>query len=338
VFLTVVLLGAGRLAAWLAAFHVWLNGEAARGREYLLSDHFALLLVALGVLTLVWAYRRGTWRWLLAGAVFAALTLTKAVFMWMVAPALVLALAAVVIRRERRRALVAWGMFALAYAAPVGTWMERNHEVGGTYALSIGRTATALSTREVFDHMTPAQYTAAFVYWTRAMGDGLAKQIFPMSVWGPFDLDRPGGFYLVGQHRLTPEAQALVAKGMSDADAEKLLERRMISAILERPLAYATSTLPLIWRGIWVDEFIVFSLPALVWLAWSAATRRLDIAFAIGPGLFSLVFYALVSLNIPRYQLTAVPALAVSFGIGASAVIDMLRRRWRNRKPRSAEG
>lgn len=338
VFLIVMLLGAGRLAAWLGGLHVWLNGEAARGREYLLSDHLALLLVALASLASLWAYRRGGGRWLVAGAAFAALTLTKAVFLWLVAPALAAALIGILLRSPNRaRALTAWALFAVAYAAPVGSWMERNHAVGGTYALTMGRSATALSTREVFDHMTPPQYAAAFVYWTRAMGDGLAKKYFPADVWRPFEIDNPNGFYLIGQHRLTPEMTALVANGTPPATAEKMLESRMIAAILDRPLAFAASTLPLIWRGIWVDEFIVLSLPALIWLAWIAAFRRRpDVALAIGPGAFSLVFYALVSLNIPRYQLTAVPALAVAFGIGIATIVTALRARRGTRAQRSA--
>ena len=52
--------------------------------------------------------------------------------------------------------------------------------------------------------------------------------------------------------------------------------------------------------------------------------------FALSPGVFSLLFYALFSLNIPRYQITALPALALASGWLALA----LRARWRETRNR----
>jgi 4-amino-4-deoxy-L-arabinose transferase-like glycosyltransferase len=330
VFVLVHLLDAGRLAAWLAGAHIWLNGEGARNRGYVLSDNLALLLIALASVVLVWAWRSGGgWRWMMAGLAVAALVLTKAVFFWCAVFGIAAGLCATVaLGTHVRRGLFACTVFALAFFVPVGSWMARNAAIGGSYAISTGRTAIALSTREVFNHMSPAQYAAAFVYWTRGFGDGLARSLFPESVWGPFEIDRKDGFYAVGQLRLNPEFDALIKDdGLSVDQADNILSRRMIGEILDHPVAYVASTAPLIWRGIWVDEFIVISLPALFWLLWARARKRADVVLAIAPGLFSLTFYPLVSLNIPRYQMTALPALAVAFGIGLSAAASVWRER-----------
>jgi hypothetical protein len=328
-FFTVHILGFGRLAAWLSAFHIWANGQGARGREYLLSDHLAMLLVAFAGLTLVWAYQKGGWRWLIAGLACAACSLIKAIFLWAVIPALIIAAVAIVARRTRlQKNLIALLLFTMAYATPVGAWMERNNALAGSFSITIGRSAIALGTREVFDHMTPTQYIAAFVYWTRAMGDGLAKHYFAPEVWRPFDIDNPAGFYNTGQH-LTAEPminQLMAEQGLSLAAAEKIVAHKIIAAIFERPIAYAATTLPLIWRGIWVDEFIVLSFPALIWLVWAEARRRLNVTLAVAPGVFSLLFYAMTSLNIPRYQITALPTLGIAFGIGVASLVGAICR------------
>jgi predicted membrane-bound mannosyltransferase len=103
----------------------------------------------------------------------------------------------------------------------------------------------------------------------------------------------------------------------------------MIGLLLERPIAYVLSTVPVLWRGVWIDEFIVISLPALIWLLFLAIrSKELHAWAALSPGVFSLVFYALVSLNIPRYQVTAIPALAIAFGIGIASGV----RSWRSQR------
>lgn len=328
------MLTGSRLAAWLAGAHIWLNAEAAADRGYLISDYLALLLVAVAALALGLAVRRRTpWAWGIAGLALAALTLTKAVFFYLVVPGLALAAAtAAVLWAARRRAaagLLAVALCGAAYAVPVGAWMARNADVGGAWVLSAGRTATALSTREVFLHMTPAQYAAAFVYWLRGPGDSLAKDLFPEKVWAPFELYAPDGFYMVGQFRVDPMIDSLVAEqGVSRTEAEAVVTRRMIGSILARPLAYVATTLPLFYRGLWVDEFVAVALPALVWLLWTAARRRrFDLLAALTPGVFSLVFYPLVSLNVARYQITALPALALGFGIGLTALWTWWQRR-----------
>lgn len=330
VFSLLRLLQAGVWASWLGAAHIWLNAQAATGRGYLLSDHWAMMLVAVASLALAWAWQRGSrWPWLLPGLAFAALTLTKAIFLWFVGPMMIAALAYLLIRwRIKGRHFAALAVFALAYCVPVGGWMARNLETGGAFAISVGRLSIALSAREIFNDMSPAQYAAAFVYWTRGFGDGLAKDIFPENVWGPFEIYRDGGFYMTGQHRLEPEIDRLNGQGLSLVETDDYLSHRMMESILARPFSHMASTVPLFWRGVWVDEFIVFSLPAFVWLFFTAVRRRReDILLVLAPGLFSLSFYPLVSLNIPRYQLTAMPALAVAFGFAAAMAVDWWRAR-----------
>lgn len=332
IFLTARLLFGRLMAACFAGGHIWLNFEAYDGLFFVMSDYLALFLVALTVYTAVRSWQgRSTLGWLLVGLFAAALTLTKAVYLYCFLPIAAVALLVAVVRSPQRRTILTSLVLASSvYAALVGGWMARNYAVGENFGITLSRGGIALSTRVVFNEMTPEQYAAAFVYWTRGFGDDLAESLFDEATWRPFHLATPGGFYLTGQLGYGKRVEALAAEqGLSRIEAERVIDRDLRGAILGNLPTHIVTTLPVFYRGIWIDEFIVLSLPALIFLALRALWR-LDwlLLFALSPGAFSLLFYALFSLNIPRYQITALPALALASGWLASVVLA----RWRKRK------
>lgn len=300
------------MPATLVAFgYVALNQHAFRGRHYLLSDYLALALVALTMLLLVawWRDRRLALA-IVAGLAGAALILTKAVFLWLLLPAALSVCALSPWRAGARRALPV--MFAAIL--PVALWMLRNQAIGGGFVLTDARSGIALSTREMFNHMDWQQIACGFVFWTRGFGDGLAASLFPPAIWQPFQLDWPGGYYDVGQHRYAPWVARLVAEqGMTVKAATAAVDRTLLGMFAARPLGFVASYPVLFWRGLWIDEFVVIGLPALI-AAMVAAFRARHGAWllALLPGVFSLIFYPAISLNIPRYQLVALPAFALA--------------------------
>jgi hypothetical protein len=319
VYATVSVLGGGILARWLAGTAIWLNVQGAGEAGYVMSDYLALFLVALLSFLLAQAVQRDkAWRWALAGFALAALCLVKAIFLYLgyglLAAMIGIAFASPPPRKPRIAGVLA---LALAFSAPVGSWMVRNAAIDKTWTISAGRMASALGGREAFDHMTPAQYAAGLLYWTRGSGDGWAKALFPERVWGAFELYRPNGFYLSGTMPPTARMNTLMrSQDLTVGQADQRVVAEIMRKILDRPVSYLLSFGPVFWRGIWMDEFILVSLPALVWLAWRAVGRRqLMMLACLAPGLFSLVFYPLVSFNIPRFQVTALPSLAMALGL-----------------------
>ncbi len=307
----------------VAAAYLLLNVHMNKGWADLMSDRLAVALLAFAMLALAHAWRGGRpWQWALAGGAFAALTLTKALFLpfcalaWLAASALALRHAP-----TRRRRMLAAGSAALVYLALIGGWALRNDAVSGQWRLTDARSGIALSTRAVFDTMTPAQYAAAFVYWTRGFGPGLARRLFAPDTVAPFDLDRPGGFYDRGQNGYRPRVEALMQANHIDYwAAARIVDASIVQDIGQHKVGYGLSTLPLIYRGLWGDEFILLGLPCLILALWQAWRRRgWLLLLLLGTGVFNLVAYAAVSLNIPRYQMTAVPALALATGIIGSS-------------------
>jgi hypothetical protein len=311
-FLLGRLVGGTPAGGLVASAYLLLNMTANKGWADLMSDRLAVALLTLAMLALACAWRgRRMSQWALTGAAFAALTLTKALFFpfcvlaWVAASAI-----------GRRRALAGAAAVALSYAVIVGGWAARNAAVSGEWRLTDSRSGIALSTREVFDGMTPAQYAASFVYWTRGFGPGLARHLFAPDTVAPFDLDRPGGFYDRGQNGYARQVNALRQAGDGDYwAAVNLVDAGVVQAICRHWVAYLITMPPLIYRGLWEDEFIVLGLPCLVvavWRAWRG--RDWLVLLLLSTGVFNLLAYAAVSLNIPRYQLTALPAIALGVG------------------------
>ena len=157
-------------AGFMAEGYILLNYSMNKWRYYVMSDHLSLFLVSLTILLVLMAFRsKRPSLAALAGLAAAALTLTKAVFLLFIVPALAL-LALIALLPKNRSALPLLCIAALVYALPLMTWAARNEAVSGSFRLTDMRGGIALSTREVFVHMSVPQYFAAFVYWTPGFG------------------------------------------------------------------------------------------------------------------------------------------------------------------------
>jgi hypothetical protein len=306
--------------------YLLLNLQLNKGWADPMSDRLAMWLVSLAMLSVAWTWRSGRiWPWAFAGLAFAALTLTKAVFLPYVAAISGCVLAIVLIGKgPRTRVLASLAAALLVYGVLVGAWMLRNQAISGELRLTDARGGIALSTRAVFDDMTPAQYAASFVYWTRGPGSGLARRWFAPETVEPFDLDLPGGFYDRGQNGYPARVEETVkARQVDYWHATKIVDSQIVHGIVKRPFTHLLTTIPLFYRGVWVDEFIVIGLPMFLFAFWRAARDRDGLRLLLlSTGAFNLLFYALFSLNIPRYQMTAMPAVALGFACALKSVLD----------------
>ncbi len=304
--------------------YVALNLQMLRGRWEVLSDHLALFLLALLLATLVaWLRTPSHGRAIAAGLAAAALVLTKAIWVWAV-----LLGAALALLSGRMRPRGTWLGLAVA-GIPILGWVVRNGAANGNFALTDKRGGLALSTREVFVHMTPTELLCGWVFWTRGIGDALAARLFPPEVWRRFDVVTPGGFYDIGQNRYEPWVARLAAeRGVDLSAARRLVDGELVSAMLAQPLGWLTSWPVLVWRGIWIDEFVVFGFPALlVGTLWAVRRRQVPWLAAFCLGWFSLLGYAALSLNVPRYQIPAVPVLALAAAWAGWQLVERRRLR-----------
>lgn len=324
-------------AGTVAGFAIWLNTRMYKDLNYIISEAFALFLITLFLLLLYEAWRqRSLTAWFGAGLVFAVLTLTKTVFLYLAylsLPLFILFVLGKLVRSTRTHLMylfLAALLFGSAFSVPVGTWMHRNAQLSGIYALTdLGRAALNLKSREIYNDFSATQYVAAFVHWTRGFGDNLARELFEPEIWKPFELDNPQGFYLTSVDDVVRRLSAAIQEhDASRAQAAAIVVDELIAEILSRPIIHSFTTIPVVYRGVWVDNFAWFSVPLFIVTIWHGLRRRRwDLLLILAPSMFSLVFYSLISFNLPRYQTVAVPGLSITLAIGAEFLFRKLKFR-----------
>ncbi|WP_336080543.1 hypothetical protein [Thalassospira sp. CH_XMU1448-2] len=326
-------------AAIMGGMHIWLNHQAHKNHDYVISDPLALFLASLLVFSIVWAWKRkNPLFWIFPGLTFVWLAFTKAIYIYFIPIALLFGFVFVISSRNQwKSSLAKLVIFAIVVTIPIGMWMERNHDITGRYQFTDNRGGIALSTRVVFNDMGLIDGFAALTYWTRGAGDGWAEKLFPAEVVQPFSWYDEDGYYLRGQLGFGKRIDEIIATtNLASQEATQLAEKELKDAILSRPAKHIVTTLPLIYRGIWIDEFAVITFPAFLILLISTIRRRQGLLIAaLLPSLFSLVFYAAFSLNLARYQMTALPGFAIAFAYFSMWLCATIQR-WHDRKKSSA--
>jgi len=321
-------LGAGRRASWIAGLYLALDLILFKEGRLPLSDFPAMALAAALILALAGAAaeRRAAWRWLAVGVVLALLILTKAVFE-LYGFALIGVLTLVFLRLRDRAALAALAAVTVALVVIVGGWAARNWAVFGRPSVTDSRGGQVLSTREIFDHMTAGEYAASFVYWARDPGERLARRLFSERDWHRLDRDAPDGFLAAGMTTRYDErvARLMDERHLDHAAAEAAVPGMIVGEFVRALPMYVATEIPLTWRGLWGDQFVFLGFPALLWLAVRSARRR-DWCWvaALSPALFSLFLLPALSLNLYRFQLPAIPAMALAGGVALAAIADRL--------------
>lgn len=328
VCLTAFVLTGNLGAAVVSGGAIWLNKHMQKNMDYIISDPLALFLTCLFMLGMALAliYRKPV-LWFVSGLLLAALILTKAIFFYFAILFIVIWTICLAIKSVWRRKghLGLWAslfLFTVGSMTPSLLWMERNAQISGNYQLTQSRAGIAMNTREILNHMTPAQYFTSFLYWTRGFGDNWARAMLPKEIWDEFQIANEDGFYLKAQNGYPNMVQERARDlGITQSEAGKLVDRQLMKDILSNPIVHSLVTIPVMYRGLWVDQFLWVTLPCLIWLILACLKRRqFEMLIIISPCLFNILFYALVSLNIPRYQMTAVPALALALGLGYFAL------------------
>ncbi len=298
----------------IAAAYLLFNTHMNKLWADLMSDRLAVCLVALSMLLLATAWRRGGWRLAAAGAAFAALTLTKAIFLPFCLAAWCCAMAIALRRRQQRTRLVA---MAAAFSVLVGGWALRNWSVSGMPRLTDARSGIALSTRAVFDDMSAPDYLVSMVYFSGSTGAHLAKRWFGAAEAEKFAIDTPGGYYDIGQNGYPKRVASIMdSQHMEYWQATATVDHQIIAGIKQHWPGYLVTMLPLTWRGLWIDQFLFLGLPCFLW-ACRCAVRRRDglLAVLLGLGAYNMLAYAALSLNIQRYQMTAMPSVALAVAV-----------------------
>jgi len=359
--LAVRAMGGTRPAALLALAILALSTKVLAYAEFLISESLALFLAAAAASLLLPAAGSGAnsgagtraaawWPFLAAlatGLACGALAATKQVFLPLVVPAaLALALAAAVspsaaggfAGRLLTRGLPRAALLALGWACIVGPWLFWNMATFGSALPSDrAREGEVLAYRIELLEMNRSEYALSWVWWTGNFGAGWVRDLVPERHWVRFQDSRPEGFTPSSNRRWSGDVAARQAQGLTPAEAYAAVATDYRHRLLEAWPRNLMTSLPVLNRGLWVDNFALVTVPCLLVLLVFARRWRLAgfYLFAV-PGLTGLVVQAGLSNNIPRWNLPLAPVLAAAGALTLWRLACWLRARRLHRRKVSA--
>lgn len=248
-----------------------------------------------------------------------------------------------------RRVLTCFALFPLTFAVTVVPWMVRNYVHFDSFNITERGGFVLYRRVSIGQQMTGTEYLGAFYAWA-PMYSGAKKDDFnfsrvpidvqpiigPLLGFTPADLEIGGRLERLDRnspkakqngHKAVKEARpedaltffwagsalrAKVTREMAEQGhpfprlaADRVLRERAMQTMLEHPWRHLATTLPFLWRGA-AYTFPVLLAFAIVSLLW----RRLDMLAYVLPALGAVLFYALFTHDLPRYNFPMNPFAA----------------------------
>ena len=307
-----LLLGSKK-AGFLAAMLILITGRYAEYANQLLTENliFPILSLASVMLLLAWRNPRPITFAVLA-ACFAMATLTRPSFAYLAYISLPLACLAILFVRNRNiqsRMLVGVVISTILFSLAVAPWLYRNQQQFGKAFLTEGYAPYILAQRLSYNRMTAEEFAVSFVFWLPGPGEYIAQKWFPEDSYQRLTFDHPNSYFLEGGSVFLDES--LAAAGSRENHLKYLIENHMVGDLG----SYLLSSAALTYRGIWIVKYwSLIAVPSFLILLGNAVISRRNRDFLIFsfPPLFMLMFHALVSVNVHRYNLILLPPLAVA--------------------------
>ena len=256
-----------------------------------------------------------------AGCAFAALMLTKAVFLYFGA-VLVLAFIIYAWQQHSWQPLkMAVVILLIAYAI-AGVWMTRNYLYFGTFKIS-GRGGEVLAIRAKFSEMSWTEYRASFLAYTPKYGKPLLKRWFAPEDYARFDRANPEGFYRSTKNRIkTMRLEDDDERVFQQQELDDSLKQESIAKIKQNWVKHLALTATFAYRGSFIKMFaensavpvrLVYILSMFVVLYLAFKHQDIGTLFFILPALFSYGIHAFASHYISRFSVPLIPCLAIVF-------------------------
>lgn len=334
----------GLLAAVLALKPF--SPNSGMGVNSLLTELPATALLVVSSLLLVKALKsKRALHFMLCGAAFGLLTLTKAAFLYIVAGVAAILLLAQFLNAMRwigaRPTHVA--VLVSAFAVLVAPWMLRNLVTFGAFQIS-ERGGLMIYWRGLFNQMTVDEYKGAVYLWAP---NRLEPALGSLLGFSPADLERGGRLQrLNNDERSSFYAEDLEAERQGRPDAtftyyrQGRAERVRLGTLYEReghphptlaadeqmfasgvqmlrehPLRALASVPLFIWRG----APLMWPLLAIA-LVYGIRHRRQALTAFVLPAFGLLSFHALLSIFVSRYAVNAWPVMIVCLAVFAQAL------------------
>jgi 4-amino-4-deoxy-L-arabinose transferase-like glycosyltransferase len=327
-------------------------------RDYVDSatvEPLAILITAAFTLAVINLFNTRSVPWLLAASLsLALLTLSKAIFLYLVAPvALIVGILAFCRGLGPRLAILCTVLLIAVPAVLAGSWMWRNSQISGEFKLAAGG-GIVLYYRALLDTMDREEYRGSFYtlappsvrpFVGRVLGYSEAdlKPGGRLQRLGFFDPDvrrhdqdtiaraRPDQT-ISFRHRITAENRARAQQpDDEESSSDRGMQNDALRIIRDHPWAHLALVIPIVWHGMWIDAVPALAAPFLFWsvvLAAVLALVRRDyrmLAICILP-LGSAAAYGFLSHFIPRYSVPMLPVMVLCLTYLAAAPFGAMRK------------
>lgn len=258
-----------------------------------------------------------------AGCAFAALMLTKAVFLYF---GVILTLAFMIYGAQKHswQPLKILAMILVVAYAIAGLWMTRNYLNFGVAKIS-GRGGEVLAIRAEFTEMSWSEYRASWLVFTPGYGKPLLKRFFDLEDHTRFDRSNPEGFYRGTKNRISAMRRGdAEEKVYQQQEIDDRLKTESISKIKQNWFKHLALSATFAYRGSFIRMFAENSLVPVrlfyiisLFTVFGLALRHQDIGmiFFVLPALYSYGIYAFASHYISRFSVPLIPCLAIAFAL-----------------------
>jgi hypothetical protein len=311
VFIMALALAGSLAVAWCSLVLFLVSGEPGYYAATYLTENLAFPATFAFLACAAVALTRGSLAVAFgAGCAMAAATLSRPAYLYALLFCLLMipVLFAAGARTPFRRPAAQAGLFLLGGLLPLLPWVVRNLINFGDPALTAEYGGWVLAPRVAYNAMSWKEWAVAWVYWIPSAGPDIAARMFPPELyerlgWGA------GTYFRIGSTGFTRET--LAAAGGPEGHVSYLVRNH----VLDDPLKHIAVTLPLAWRGIWVGHYL--SLAGILCLlpCLCIARRRgrfAPVVITFAPIAFMVMFHALISANLGRYNTSLIALYAFS--------------------------
>lgn len=310
---------ASYLASLLVGFSPGLS-EAVNNFYTELAAALPLLMLAT---FLYLSVTRRSWKLpaIAAGCAFAALMLTKAVFLYF---GVILGLAFIICawRKHSWQPLKTGVIILLVAYSITSIWIARNYIHFGVAKIS-GRGGEVLAIRAKFSEMSWSEYRASWLAFTPGYGKPLLKRFFLPEDYARFDRGNPEGFYRSTKNRTSAlREDNSIAKVFQQQEIDDRLKSESINKIKQNWRKHLALTATFAYRGSFIRMFaenslvpirLVYILSLFTVTVLALKHQDVGMIFFVLPALYSYGIHAVASHYISRFSDPLIPCLAIVF-------------------------
>ena len=164
------------------------------------------------------------------------------------------------IKQKQKRKIIITGtfIFLILYSLIAGAWCFRNYKQFDDFSITNGG-GLVLLTRAYKNSMNSKEYLASFIYWLpgKTVRESLLNRIMDEEDYERFDRTKSISFRRTAQRQNQELIESKIMEGYEEGEAillaDKEHRKEAVDLILKNPLKHIITTVPLAWRGIFIE-------------------------------------------------------------------------------------